>query len=72
MAIEQPLDHNAECRYCDEQAMHRVDCPWLIALIATVDTADLKVRTARARIAELEADKAALELLVKELLDAAR
>lgn len=30
---ENPFDHNAECRYCDEQAAHRADCPWLLELV---------------------------------------
>jgi len=28
---DNPLDHNAECRFCDEQAGHAADCPWLEA-----------------------------------------
>jgi hypothetical protein len=28
--IEQPFDHNGECRYCDELGMHRADCAWLV------------------------------------------
>ena len=28
-----PFDHNGECRYCDEQAMHAADCPWLDRLV---------------------------------------
>lgn len=30
---QSPFDHNVECRYCDEQAAHRADCPWLVALV---------------------------------------
>lgn len=29
-----PFDHNAECLYCDEQASHAADCPWLLQLVA--------------------------------------
>lgn len=32
-----PFDANAECRYCDEQAMHRADCEWLLNLIAACE-----------------------------------
>jgi hypothetical protein len=32
-AAVQPFDHNVECTYCDEQAGHRADCPWLLALL---------------------------------------
>src|SRR5262245_47487939 len=28
---DNPFDHNAECRFCDEQAGHAGDCPWLEA-----------------------------------------
>jgi len=31
--MDQPFDHNAECRFCDEQAAHAADCPWLLQLI---------------------------------------
>jgi hypothetical protein len=31
---DDPFDHNGECKFCDEQAMHRADCPWLLQLIA--------------------------------------
>lgn len=33
MSSDNPFDHNAECRFCDEQAMHRADCPWLVDLV---------------------------------------
>jgi hypothetical protein len=33
VADENPFDHNAECTYCDEQAAHRADCPWLMELL---------------------------------------
>jgi ferritin len=36
MPIENPFDHNVECRYCDEQAAHAADCPWLEKLLAHV------------------------------------
>jgi len=29
---DDPFDHNGECRFCDEQGMHRADCPWLLEL----------------------------------------
>jgi hypothetical protein len=32
--IEQPFDHNGECRYCDELGMHRADCAWLLEMVA--------------------------------------
>lgn len=35
-----PLDHNAECRYCDEQGYHAADCPWLLGVVAKVHTAE--------------------------------
>lgn len=33
LGMENPWDHNAECRYCDEQGMHRADCAWLEQVI---------------------------------------
>ena len=44
MPIEQPLDHNAECKYCDEQAYHRIDCPWLLELIAQAEDLAAKLQ----------------------------
>jgi len=72
MAIEQPFDHNAECRYCDEQAMHRADCTWLVE---TLKKGEHFQRVAAALERELVAATQkieALELLVTELLAAAK
>jgi len=33
---DDPFDHNAECRFCDEQGAHRADCEWLLRLQADV------------------------------------
>jgi hypothetical protein len=41
---DDPFDHNAECTFCDEQAMHRADCPWLLRLIADQDTLATTIR----------------------------
>lgn len=50
--IENPWDHNVECRFCDEQAAHAADCPWLLRL--------------EARVAELEAEVALLQPAANE------
>jgi hypothetical protein len=44
--VESPWDHNAECRYCDEQGMHRADCSWLMALEARVASLEAELQTA--------------------------
>lgn len=31
-----PWDHNAECRFCDEQGVHAVDCPWIATWIQII------------------------------------
>ena len=31
---DNPFDANAECRFCDEQAGHAADCPWLEGIVA--------------------------------------
>jgi hypothetical protein len=36
---DNPFDHNGECVACDEQGMHRADCPWLLQLIAALAAA---------------------------------
>lgn len=33
IGVDNPWDHNGECRFCDEQAMHTAECPWVAALI---------------------------------------
>lgn len=30
MTIDQPFDHNSECRFCDELGGHTAGCPWLL------------------------------------------
>jgi hypothetical protein len=79
VASDQPFDHNAECRFCDEQGMHAIDCPWLLGLIAKVDSQEEVIRNQLRNLGELRAahdalqkDKAALELLVQELIAAAK
>lgn len=42
--MESPWDHNAECRYCDEQGMHRADCSWLVALEAKVEQLEARLQ----------------------------
>lgn len=35
--MSDPWDHNGECRYCDEQGMHRADCTWLVEMLKKLD-----------------------------------
>ena len=82
--VTQPFDHNAECRFCDEQAMHRADCPWLMALEAKVAELDAQLLALRehlaaerrcdvfghAQLAEVVRDYAAkLQLLVNTMAE---
>jgi len=39
-ASEQPFDHNGECTFCDEQAAHRADCPWLLERLEELEEYD--------------------------------
>jgi hypothetical protein len=41
MMDRNPWDHNAECRYCDEQGMHRADCEWLIDVLEQAENYQL-------------------------------
>lgn len=34
--VEIPWDHNGECKYCDEQGYHHMDCPWVQGLITEI------------------------------------
>jgi hypothetical protein len=47
-----PFDHNAECRFCDEQAGHRADCPWLLALQQCVQAKDEELVKANEKVEE--------------------
>jgi NAD(P)-dependent dehydrogenase (short-subunit alcohol dehydrogenase family) len=50
MPLESPWDHNAECRYCDEQAAHAADCSWLVKLEAQLPATEEELRKANATI----------------------
>jgi uncharacterized coiled-coil protein SlyX len=56
MKTDGPWDHNGECRFCDEPAMHRADCSWLLKLEAKAATADEALAGLVTRLAELETD----------------
>jgi hypothetical protein len=45
LTLENPFDHNVECRFCDEQAGHRADCGWLLSLVQGWD--ELQAENAR-------------------------
>jgi hypothetical protein len=59
---DNPFDHNLECRYCDEQAAHRIDCPWFLQLVQEHAFWSSGAQELAARVDQLEAENAALRL----------
>jgi hypothetical protein len=59
--IEQPFDHNGECRYCDELGMHRADCAWLVEQLRLLDVYRAGAEDAIKEIDRLHAEVKALQ-----------
>jgi hypothetical protein len=73
---DDPFDHNAECTFCDEQGMHRADCPWLLQVLqehamwsAGVEDAAREIDRLRDQLDAAEADLAKKNAALAEIAD---
>jgi hypothetical protein len=69
MAVENPFDHSAECRYCDEQAMHAADCRWLLGVVAGAERLHAIIRRAKELgvVGEQADDELAVDGIIRTL-----